>query len=95
MPIGSNGSDLKVTTNVGGKTYENESYRDAFYNRNQQIEVSQQFVKPAHSQPPVEASEVPQKIVVDKKLTDAIDKDLSKRAIKTNKKSTKTISTND
>ena len=95
MPIDSNGSKLKVTTNVGGKQYENESYRDEFYHRNQQIESSHQFVEPLHSRPPAEATEPPKRIVVDKKLTEALDKDLSKRAIKTNKKSTKTISTDD
>ena len=95
MPIDSNGSTLKVTTNVGGKQCENESYRDEFYNRNQQQEVSHQFVEPLHSRPPAEATETPKKIQVDKKLTEAIDKDLSQRAIKTKTKTTKTISTDD
>tara|TARA_R110002012_G_scaffold151766_1_gene311733 strand:+ start:506 stop:781 length:276 start_codon:yes stop_codon:yes gene_type:complete len=86
MPIDSNGSTLKVTTNVGGKTYVDEDYREAFYNRNQQQEVSHQFVEPLHNRKPVEASEVPKEIVVDAKLQDAIDKDLSKKGIKTNTK---------
>ena len=89
MPIDSNGSTLRVTTNVGGKTYENESYRDEFYNRNQQIEPSHQFCTPLHNLPPVEASEVKKEVIVDSKLQDAIDKDLSKKGIKTNTTKTK------
>lgn len=88
MPIDSNGSSLSVTTNVGGKTYEDESYRDAFYNRNQQQEVSHQFIQPLHSKPPKEAFVETKEVIVDEKLQEVLDNDLSKRAIKTTKTKT-------
>ena len=88
MPIDSNGSTLRVTTNVGGKTYEDESYRDAFYNRNQQQEVSHQFVEPLHSKKPKEAEVVNHAIASDKGLEKAISNDLSNRNIKSKTKTT-------
>ena len=84
MPISSNKSNLKVTTIVGDKTYEDEQYRDAFYGRNQQKEPSphKPFVPDWNKKPP-EATANDKTVEVDEKLQDAIDKDLSNRAIKT------------
>ena len=92
MPISSNGSSLKVTTIVGDKTYDNEDYRDAFYGHNQQKEPSphKPLVPDWRKQPP-EATANNKVVEVDEKLQDAIDKDLSKRAIKSK---TKTKTTN-
>ena len=89
MPISSNGSNLKVTTIVGDKTFEDEQYRDAFYGLNQQKEPStHKPLIPDWRKKPPEATANEKTIEVDEKLQDAIDKDLSKRAIKTK---TKTI----
>ena len=91
MPIDSNGSTLKVTTNVGGKTYEDESYREAFYNRNQQQETTPTYCVPLPDLSPVLAPvEETKEVIVDDKLQDAIDKDLSTKGIQKNTK-TKTI----
>ena len=85
MPISSNKSNLKVTTVVGDKTYEDEQYRDAFYGRNQQKEPStHRPIVPDHRQLPPEAIEAI-KVEVDERLQEALDKDLSTRAIKTRK----------
>ena len=86
MPIDSNGSTLKVTTNVGGKTYVDEDYREAFYNRNQQQEVSHQFVEPLHSKPPKEAEIVNHAIASDEGIEKAIEKDLQTKGIQTKSK---------
>ena len=81
MPISSNGSNLKVTTIVGDKTYDNEQYRDAFYGQNQQKEPSPH--KPLVPDWNMKPTDNDKAVEVDEKLQDAIDKDLSNRAIKT------------
>ena len=91
MPISSNKSNLKVTTIVGDNTYEDEAYRDAFYGLNQQKEPSpHRPIVPEWKKLPPEAIEAIE-VKVDEMLQEALDKDLSSRAIKTRKtKTTKT-----
>ena len=90
MPLG---EGLQVSTNIANELYDNETHRSIAYNRNQQTEVKE-YPATGRATPlgrnrmpplPTERLEV---IEVTDAMSEALDKDLSNRRIKTRKKST-------
>lgn len=102
MPISNRGTRLSVSTNIGGTLYENESHRDLFYGRNQQKgKTLPALTAPGNTRPfghnrGEEEPEVKQQAVApDKKIEEAVEKDLSKRGVKHRQPKTQTKKQND
>ena len=89
MPIDTNGSSLRVTTNVGGEIVENEDqeYQRYLYGRNQQREKKETALKPLPlakmpAPPPPKIKKIrSDKTKADKALDKANSKDLRNRNI--------------
>ena len=94
MPISNKGTRLSVTTNIGGEIYKDESHRDLFYGRNQQKDKTPPaLTAPGNTRPfghnrgPEHPSDVAA-VTPDKKIEEAVEKDLTKRRLKHPRKKT-------
>ena len=97
-PISSNKSNLKVTTNIGGKFYKDEEVTQIYYNHNLQREPKQEIDKSQVMKTFGHPDSVPEteEFVIDEAMQKALADDLTSKGLpskpkaKRTKKTTKT-----